>query len=101
MLNSSSALPHSSKFRDLSRSGDLAKMWGSRAGMARRMCASMKSRRMCASMKYRAVTFGSMSGSVSSDEYTDRNFMLAHMRRAMPARDPHNGGPMGGGGVYE
>jgi len=29
---------------------------------------------------YRAVTFGSISGSVSSDEYTDRNFMLAHMR---------------------
>ena len=35
------------------------------------------------------VTFGFISGSVSSDEYTDRNCMLAHMRRVMPARDPH------------
>jgi len=35
------------------------------------------------------VNFGSISGSVSSDEYKDHNCMLAHMRRAMPARDLH------------
>jgi len=38
------------------------------------------------------VTFGSISGSVSSDEYKDHNCMLAHMRRVMPARDPDTGG---------
>ena len=35
------------------------------------------------------VTFGSISGSVSSDEYRDRFASMAQVRRAMAARDPH------------